>query len=366
MGDSDGRAARIATGIEVILTVLVIGGAFALLDATGALARLLGALLGRGLRPPLVLVSVSLVCAIGGAAEQMHEEFIALMPVLVVLSLRLGYGAITAVMMSMGAAAVGAAFGPTNPFGTGSPCGWQSSRRAARWDCGSRCSAPRSRCIAWTLFRARQDDIRPALDVVEVTPPSWRDAASLAALVLPIVIYVWGVLRFDWGFNQLTGMFLVAGFVVGLLQRMSLDVTTAGFIRGMETMLGAGLLVGIARAISIVLTDGRVIDTTIAWSVAPARGRPADACRPVDDSGARHRSHSGALHERASRPDDADYGADGRPAGLQPRHRGTGVPSRRRDVGSRSIRPTARCSRCCSKRASPTAGGSGTPCRGCS
>ncbi|MBX3132598.1 MAG: YfcC family protein [Gemmatimonadaceae bacterium] len=265
----------IATGIEVILTVLVIGGAFALLDATGALARLLGALLGRGLRPPLVLVSVSLVCAIGGAAEQMHEEFIALMPVLVVLSLRLGYGAITAVMMSMGAAAVGAAFGPTNPFGTG------IALRMAELPPGSAMGlrlallgAAVALWIAWTLFRARRDDIRPALDVVEVTPPSWRDAASLAALVLPIVIYVWGVLRFDWGFNQLTGMFLVAGFVVGLLQRMSLDVTTAGFIRGMETMLGAGLLVGIARAISIVLTDGRVIDTMIAWSVAPLEAVP--------------------------------------------------------------------------------------------
>lgn len=265
----------ISNGIEVILTILVIGGAFALLDATGALARLLGALLGRGLSPRLVVVAVSLVCAMGGAAEQMHEEFIALMPVLVVLSRRLGFGALTAIMMSMGAAAVGAAFGPTNPFGTGialrmaelPPSSAMGLRLAllavavALW-------------IAWTLFRAPHDDVRPAMEVEEVPPPTWRDAAALAALVLPIVIYVWGVLRFDWGFNQLTGMFLVAGFAVGVLQRMSLDVTTAGFIRGMETMLGAGLLVGIARAISIVLTEGRVIDTVIAWSVAPLEAVP--------------------------------------------------------------------------------------------
>jgi uncharacterized ion transporter superfamily protein YfcC len=265
----------ISDGIEVILTVLIIGAAFALLDATGAFARLLGALLGRGPNPRLVLVAVSVVCAMGGAAEQMHEEFIALMPVLVVLSRRLGFGALTAVMMSMGAAAVGAAFGPTNPFGTG------IALRMAELPPGSAIgfriavlAVAVALWIAWTLYRAPHDDVRPDLVVDAVPPPTWRDVAALLALGLPIVIYVVGVLRFDWGFNQLTAMFLVAGFVVGILQRLSLEDTTKSFIRGMETMLGAGLMVGIARAISVVLTDGRVIDTLIAWAVAPLEAVP--------------------------------------------------------------------------------------------
>ena len=54
-----------------------------------------------------------------GALENMHEEIIALMPVLLVLSRGLGFGAVTALAMSVGAAVVGAAFGPTNPFQTG-------------------------------------------------------------------------------------------------------------------------------------------------------------------------------------------------------------------------------------------------------
>ena len=37
----------IVAGVEVILSVLVVGGAFALLDATGALRRLVTALIGR-------------------------------------------------------------------------------------------------------------------------------------------------------------------------------------------------------------------------------------------------------------------------------------------------------------------------------
>ena len=109
----------IVAGADVILTVLFVGGVFALLDATGALARLVGALVGRTRKPRIVLVAVCLIFVTLGALENMQEEIIALVPVLLVLSRGLGFGAVTAVAMSAGSAAVGAAFGPTNPFQTG-------------------------------------------------------------------------------------------------------------------------------------------------------------------------------------------------------------------------------------------------------
>ena len=109
----------IVAGADVIITVLFVGGAFALLDATGALARLVGGLVGRTRSPRIVVVVVSLVFALFGALENMHEEIIALVPVLLVLSRGMGFGAITALAMSVGAAVVGSAFGPTNPFQTG-------------------------------------------------------------------------------------------------------------------------------------------------------------------------------------------------------------------------------------------------------
>ena len=102
------RGQCVVAGADVILTILLVGGAFALLDATGALARLVGALVGRTRRPRVVLVLVSLAFATLGALENMHEEIIALVPVLLVLSRGLGFGAITALAMSIGAAVVAA------------------------------------------------------------------------------------------------------------------------------------------------------------------------------------------------------------------------------------------------------------------
>ncbi|MHB1312639.1 MAG: YfcC family protein, partial [Gemmatimonadaceae bacterium] len=98
----------IIAGADVIVVVLLVGGAFALLETTGALGRLVGALVGRTRRPRLVLVVVCLLFATLGALENMQEEIIPLMPVLVVLSRGLGFGAVTAVGMSLGSAAIGA------------------------------------------------------------------------------------------------------------------------------------------------------------------------------------------------------------------------------------------------------------------
>jgi uncharacterized ion transporter superfamily protein YfcC len=66
----------IVSGADVILTVLFVGGTFALLDATGALARLVGSLVRRARRPGATVVAVSLAFATLGALENMHEDML--------------------------------------------------------------------------------------------------------------------------------------------------------------------------------------------------------------------------------------------------------------------------------------------------
>ena len=54
-----------------------------------------------------------------GALENMQEEIIPLVPVLMVLGAGVGMDGVAVVAMSAGAAMVGSAFGPTNPFQAG-------------------------------------------------------------------------------------------------------------------------------------------------------------------------------------------------------------------------------------------------------
>lgn len=254
----------IIAGADVILTILFVGGAFALLDATGALARLVGALIGATRRPRTIVVAVSLAFATLGALENMQEEIVALAPVLILLSRGLGFGNITAVAMSIGAAAVGAAFGPTNPFQTGIALRFAElppvTIPAIRFGL---LAAAVATWIAWTLAMAARDDVKGEVRDIGTEPATRRDAVLLALVLLPFVPYVYGVLQLDWGFNELSALFLVSGFAVGLVSGRDLTATTTGLLKGMEAMLAAGLFVGVARAISVVMTDGRIIDTIL-------------------------------------------------------------------------------------------------------
>lgn len=265
----------IVAGADVILTILMVGGAFALLDATGALSRLMGTLVGRTRRPKIIVALVIIAFATLGALENMQEEIVALIPVVLLLSRGLGFGAVTALAMSMGAAAVGAAFGPTNPFQTGialriaeMPSLNQPTLRfglliaaVAIW-------------IGWTLAMTSRDDVRPDVRAKSPDPATARDAWLLAIVLAPFVPYVYGVLRLDWGFNELSALFLVAGFAVGLASGRTLSTTAADFLKAMETMLAASLFVGLARGISVALTDGQILDTILYSLATPLSDTP--------------------------------------------------------------------------------------------
>ncbi len=268
----------IVAGADVIVVVLLVGGAFALLEATGALGRLVGALVHRTRRPRVVLVVVSLLFATLGGLENMQEEIIPLVAVLLVLSRGLGFGAVTAVAMSLGAAGVGAAFGPTNPFQTGIalrfaelPALHQPALRFAMF------AAALAVWIGWTLAMSARDDVRPEVTPPSTEPASARDAVMLGIVLLAFVPYVVGVMRLDWGFNELSALFLVAGFVIGLVSGRDLSATAAGFLVGMQSLLPAALFIGVARAISVVLNDGRVIDTIVHGLAMPLAHTPGVA-----------------------------------------------------------------------------------------
>ena len=96
---------------EVIFLVFLIGGAFTVVDETGALRRGVTSLVRTlGGHDLLVIPVVSIFFAIGGVVENMHEEIIPLIPVLLILTRRLGFTPVVALAMSVGAAVVGSAF----------------------------------------------------------------------------------------------------------------------------------------------------------------------------------------------------------------------------------------------------------------
>ena len=267
-------------GADVIGVVLFVGGSWALLERLGTMAAVVGALLGffrdRGL---VAIPLVSIFFAAMGALENMEEEIIALVPVLLALGAGLGIDATAVVAMSGGAAMLGAAFGPTNPFQAG------IALKLAELPPFSggflRLSMFVVALAAWvavTVRYAARTRTHPARSShASTVPMSARHGVALLALLVPMAIYIYGAIRMDWGFNELSGAFFAGAVVAGLVGGLGLTGTVTAYLEGMRTLFGAAFMVGLARSISLVLTDGRVVDSLLQAFVAPLSTMPGAA-----------------------------------------------------------------------------------------
>jgi uncharacterized ion transporter superfamily protein YfcC len=259
---------------DVIAVVLFVGGAWVVIDRLGTLGRLVGALVGVFRTRGLVAIPViALFFGIMGALENMQEEIIPLIPVLLVLGRGLGIDAVSVVAMSAGAAMIGSAFGPTNPFQAGIamklaqlPAASGGLLRLAMFIAGL------ALWIGWTLRYAARTRTVALADTRDSAPGaglSAKDAAILVLIISPMAAYVYGSIALGWGFNELSGGFFIAGAVAGLWGGLGLEGTTLAYLDGMQGLLPAAVLVGVARSISLVLADGHVIDTILQGLAMP-------------------------------------------------------------------------------------------------
>lgn len=267
-----GAAVGVARGFiaaaDVITVVLFVGGAWIVLDRLGALESVISGLVGvLGSGGLWTIPILSLFFATMGALENMQEEIIPLVPALLVLGRAIGVDGTTVVAMSAGAAMIGSAFGPTNPFQAGialkvaqlPPLAGGGLRFAAF-------AVAVTAWILWTVRHAMHSADRAIADYgLRIRNPhsSIRNYAALVVMLVPMAAYVYGVLRFDWGFGELAGAFLLGGVAAGLIGGFGIIETLNAYVEGMQALLPAALLIGVARAISLVLEDGRVVDTIL-------------------------------------------------------------------------------------------------------
>jgi len=267
-------------GADVIAVVLFVGGAWVVVEKLGTLARLVSGLVSVFRRRGLIAIPVlSLFFATMGALENMQEEIIPLVPVLLVLGAGLGIDAVSVVGMSAGAAMIGSAFGPTNPFQAGIamklaqvPASTGAAARLAMF------ALAIALWIAWTIRHAmkmRAAGVAAAADDAATEQASPRDWLVLAIVLTPMAFYIYGSMQLDWGFNQLAAGFFLGGIIAGLVGGFSLERTVLAYLDGMQSLLPAAVLIGVARSISLVLADGHVIDTILQSVATPLAHAPS-------------------------------------------------------------------------------------------
>ncbi len=262
---------------DIIFFIFVIGGVFGILQRTGTITAVIQALLNRFSKSgPLLTVILMTVIAIGGSTLGMGEEFIPLVPVFLIVSKNLGYDRIYGLALVFLAASMGFAAATTNPFtvqiaqgiaevplGSGIPlrlvffacCMGVTLNYVLRY--GRRIlKDPSSSYMDGDDFSLEEHDLED-----HSLKPFHLWTVAVGAIIFAFILYA--VQEMGWWLAEMAGGFLLIGFVAAFLARLPVSEATKAFVKGMEDMVVAALVVGFAKGIQVVMMDGEILDTLI-------------------------------------------------------------------------------------------------------
>lgn len=253
-------------GADIVILIMLIGGAFVVVDKTGVFDNGISALIARFPNSPQkVLIFVGLLFAILGVLNNTYEEIIAMVPIMIALTSRIGFTKISAVAISAGSATIGAAFSPINPFGV------LLAQKIADVQPFSGfifrmiiLAVVLTFWIYWVLKTGKSKTIKITEKVSDVaTKLTTRSSMILSIVCLTFGTMVYGVLNWDWDYNQMSAIFLIMGIACGFIGKLGFNGTFKAYAFGIQEMAFAALIVGLARSVYLVLDQGLVIDTIV-------------------------------------------------------------------------------------------------------
>ena len=264
----------------IIVFILVVGGAFWLLNATGAVSAGISRFIGKvGKRDKLVLAAITVLFSLAGAVFGMSEETIPFVGIVVPLVVSMGYDAFMGMLIVYVASNIGFSSAFLNPFTVGIAQGMADLPLF---------SGMGYRLICWAFFTvllvvavwiyARRS--KKTLPEVEEVPGSKKEGRCppntssnlrltprqtwiLAVLGLTVIALIVGVTCWNWYMPEITALFLVMGIVCGVIAGFSANRIADELIAGARDILSAALVVGFASGIIVILQDGHIVDSIL-------------------------------------------------------------------------------------------------------
>jgi uncharacterized ion transporter superfamily protein YfcC len=264
---------------SVIFLIFLSGGAFTVVDRTGALRRLVD-VLARRLedRGVLVIPVVGLAFMAGGALMQMQEELVAFAPLMLLICASLGLPPLIAVAMSLGTASIAAAFSPVDPFMVAIAQKVAQVPVGSGWQYRTIILAIAMAYWLWSLTRYASRHLNPPVVAVpegeRENTLSLRHLLVIAVVLLTFVFFGVGAQQWGWDFDKLATLFLIMGLASGVVGGHGVSGTADALVAGARDMTFSALIVGLARGIFVVLDEGHIVDSLVHAIVTPLEGLP--------------------------------------------------------------------------------------------
>ncbi|SES91178.1 YfcC family protein [Anaerobranca gottschalkii] len=264
---------------SIIFFIFIVGGAFAMIQGTGAIDAGIGRLALKVKDKGILIIPImAFIFALGGSTIGMSEEIIVFVPIGISLAKALGYDAVVGTgMIALGAAA-GFSAGFANPFTVGvaqaiaevplysgftfrllmfivlvSITCWYIISYALKIK-----KDPSSSILA---NLEEKDDY--SLNLQELPEFTIKHLLVYSVLIIGFILIIIGVKSYDWYIEELASVFLMMGIFSSILGGISPSKSAANFVEGAKGIAFGALVVGVARAILVVMEQGQIIDTII-------------------------------------------------------------------------------------------------------
>ena len=90
-----------------------------------------------------------------------------------------------------------------------------------------------------------------------------RQKLGLIFLLVGFIVMILGILLFDWYFENMTAVFVVATIIFIFLYRKGESKGIEVFMKGAGEFVGVSVIIGLARGINITLNEGNISDTIL-------------------------------------------------------------------------------------------------------
>ena len=269
---------------HIVVFVFIIGGAFAVVQKTGAVAVSVQRVAHTFVRKPhlqkfFIPVTMTLF-SLGGTIFGMSEETMPFVLIFIPLAISLGYDSLVGTAIPFLGAAAGFAGATLNPFTVGIAQGIAElplysglEYRVVIWVIST------ASMITFVMLYAARVRKNPSISLVAELDGqrkqtfkldeagesrlTARHQLVLLYFLLTIIALVVGILEYQWFITEIAGLFLALGIVSGILGGLRAGEITDSFKAGAADMMGVAFIIGFARALLVVATDGKVIDTLL-------------------------------------------------------------------------------------------------------
>jgi uncharacterized ion transporter superfamily protein YfcC len=279
--------------IDVALFILVIGGFLGVTMRTGSIQGAIGRIVARlrG-RERWMIPILMTVFAIGGTTYGMAEESLAFYALIITVMIAAGYDALVGAAILLLGCGIGTLGSTVNPFATGIASGFADTTinegllgRIVILVIGTiigivfvlryadRVKADPSRSMVYEMKEANEQHFAGADSGEANAELTGRQTGALVLFFLAFGVMIYGVIPWEdlgiplptlwWWFPEMTASFLLFAILIGVVGRQSETDFTTTFVEGAKDLLGVALIIGIARGITVIMTNGFITDTVL-------------------------------------------------------------------------------------------------------